>query len=79
MTSFGNKLRRYLATTASKPCFALSVIQLVVRAYIFYVLGIDVISNQMNDVKRKTRFTGSGFQVSSYVVKWRHISKNKNV
>jgi len=42
MTSFGNKLRRFLATTASKPCFALSIIQLVVRAYIFYVFGIKI-------------------------------------
>ena len=30
MTSFGN-IRRYLATTVSKPCFALYVINLVVR------------------------------------------------
>jgi len=30
MKSFGNT-RRYLATTASKPCFALYVIHLVVR------------------------------------------------
>jgi len=30
MTSFDN-IRRYLATTASKPCFALYVIQLVVQ------------------------------------------------
>jgi len=33
----------------------------------------------MNDVKRKIRFTGSGCQVASYVAKWRHISKIKNV
>jgi len=30
MTSFGD-IRRYLATTASKPCFTLYVIHLVVR------------------------------------------------
>jgi len=36
MTSFGN-IRHYLATTASsKPCFALYVINLVVRIYLFY-------------------------------------------
>ena len=39
MTSFRN-FRRFLSTTASKPCFALYVIYLVV----LYVFGIDVLS-----------------------------------
>jgi len=43
MTSFGN-IRRYLSTTASKHCFALYVIHLVVRSLFFYVFGIDVLN-----------------------------------
>jgi len=40
MTSFGN-IRRYLATSAGKPCFASYVIH---SGPISYVVGIDVLS-----------------------------------
>jgi len=90
MTSFRN-FRRFLSTSASKPCFALYVIlfscficfwywctqqnEFWSAMYISYTFSLPYSFNErLIDLWRP--FSTSA---ASYVAKWCHISKNKNV